>query len=288
MRILAFLRDGKPRIGARVGDTVVDLTSIDARFDPARTDWLTLLTPVSAELKATVDKAPASARVPVAGLKYLPAVPRPGKIPCLGLNYALHAKEGGHPIPEYPALFMRCTTSLTAHGEPIIRPKASDKLDYEAELTIVIGKRARHVPESKALEYVAGYTCCNDGSVRDYQRKSNQWTIGKNFDATGPIGPEIVTTDELPPGAHGLRICARLNGETLQDSNTADMIFSVARTIAILSEAMTLEPGDVIPTGTPSGVGYARKPPVWMKPGDVCEIEIEGIGVLRNPIADEA
>ncbi|MFC7611084.1 fumarylacetoacetate hydrolase family protein [Teichococcus aestuarii] len=170
----------------------------------------------------------------------------------------------------------------------MLRPKASDKFDYEAELAIVIGKRARHLSESEALSCVAGYTCMNEGSVRDYQRKSTQWGMGKNFDRTGGLGPEIVTPDELPQGPNALRITARLNGETMQDSNTSDMIFSVPRILAILSEAMTLEPGDVIATGTPSGVGYARKPPVFMKGGDTMEIEIEGIGTLVNTVEDEA
>ena len=153
---------------------------------------------------------------------------------------------------------------------------------------IVIGKAARHLTEADALSCVAGYTCMNEGSVRDYQRKGAQWTMGKNFERTGGIGPEIVTPDEIPQGPNALRITSRLNGETMQDSTTADMIFSVPRILAILTEVMTLEPGDVIATGTPSGVGYARKPPVFMKPGDVMEIEIEGIGTLSNPIEDEA
>ncbi|MFC4170430.1 fumarylacetoacetate hydrolase family protein, partial [Teichococcus aestuarii] len=227
-------------------------------------------------------------RRPLAGLTLLPVIPRPGKVVCIGLNYALHAKEGNNPIPDYPAVFFRGPTSLAAHGQALLRPKASDKFDYEAELAIVIGKRARHLSESEALSCVAGYTCMNEGSVRDYQRKSTQWGMGKNFDRTGGLGPEIVTPDELPQGPNALRITARLNGETMQDSNTSDMIFSVPRILAILSEAMTLEPGDVIATGTPSGVGYARKPPVFMKGGDTMEIEIEGIGTLVNTVEDEA
>jgi 2-keto-4-pentenoate hydratase/2-oxohepta-3-ene-1,7-dioic acid hydratase in catechol pathway len=179
---------------------------------------------------------------------------------------------------------MRTKSSLVAHGQPLVRPICSDKFDYEAELAIVIGKPARNVTEANALSHVFGYSCFNDGSIRDYQRKSTQWTMGKNFDGTGPFGPDIVTADELPAGATGLRVVSRLNGETMQNGNTSDMIFSVARTIAIISEVMTLEPGDVIITGTPAGVGYARKPPVFMRPGDVCEIEVEGIGILRNPV----
>ena len=215
-------------------------------------------------------------------------IARPSKFICIGLNYALHAKEGGHPMPTYPSLFLRVPTSLTAAGAPVIRPRCSIQLDYECELTIVIGKGGRHIPEDKALDHVFGYTLFNDVSVRDYQRKTTQWIAGKNFDSTGPLGPWVVTADELPPGASGLRIQTRVNGETMQDSNTSDMIFSTARTIAILSEIMTLEPGDLIATGTPSGVAHARKPPAWMKAGDRVEVELEGIGVLSNPIVDEA
>ncbi len=170
----------------------------------------------------------------------------------------------------------------------MLRPRASTKLDWEAELAVVIGRRCRHLPEAEALSAVAGYACCNEGSARDFQRKFTQWAVGKNFDATGAFGPEIVTPDELPAGADGLCIMARVNVETMQDSTTTDMIFKVARIVAILPEAMTLEPGDVIATGTPSGVGYARTPPRFLVPGDVVEVEIDGIGVLRNTVADEA
>ena len=170
----------------------------------------------------------------------------------------------------------------------MLRPKCSEQLDYECELAIVIGKGGRHIAEADALDHVFGYTLFNDVSVRDYQRKTGQWTPGKNFDGTGPLGPCVVTADDLPPGASGLRITTRLNGETMQDSNTSDMIFSTARIIALLSEFMTLAPGDVIATGTPSGVAHARKPPTWMKDGDTVEVEVEGIGVLSNPVVDEA
>jgi len=218
-----------------------------------------------------------------------PALPvaRPGKVVCLGLNYAGHAREGGHEVPTYPGLFMRATTSLIAAGEPMVRPQVSDKFDFEAELMLIIGKRGRQISEAAALDHVFGYTIFNDGSVRDFQRKSSQWTPGKNFDGTGPVGPVVVTPDEVPPGAEGLRILSRLDGEIMQDSNTSDMIFPVARTIAIVSEFATLEPGDMIAFGTPQGVGYARTPPVFMKPGQTIEIEIEGIGVLANPVVGE-
>jgi 2-keto-4-pentenoate hydratase/2-oxohepta-3-ene-1,7-dioic acid hydratase in catechol pathway len=219
--------------------------------------------------------------------KWLQPVPTPGKIVCLGLNYAAHAAEGGHKTPEYPAFFMRATTSMLAHNEPMVRPTVSDKFDYEAELAVVIGKRARHLTDANALDCVLGYSCFNDGSLRDYQRKASQWTIGKNFDATGPIGPWLVPASELPPGCTGLKIESRLNGQVMQSDNTSNMIVSVQHALVLLSEAMTLEPGDVIAMGTPSGVGYARNPPVFMKPGDTIEIEIEKVGLLSNKIVGE-
>lgn len=214
-------------------------------------------------------------------------IDRPGKIICMGLNYADHAKEGGHARPDYPSFFMRGPSSVTAHQSPIIRPKVSTKLDYEAELAFVISKQARHCTLENALEHLAGYSIFNDGSVRDYQRKSTQWTIGKNFDQTGGFGPVLVTADELPAGATDLKIQSRLNGQVMQDANTRDMIWGVAETIQLLTECMTLEPGDLIIMGTPAGVGQARTPPVWMKHGDVVEIEIEHIGLLRNKIQRE-
>jgi len=214
-------------------------------------------------------------------------IERPGKIVCMGLNYADHAKEGGNARPEYPSFFMRGPSSMTAHLSPLIRPKVSDKLDYEAELAFIVGKKARHLTLDNALDCVAGYSIFNDGSIRDYQRKTTQWTIGKNFDQTGAFGPWLVTPDELPLGCDGLNIQSRLNGQVMQNANTKDFLWGVAETIVLISECMTLEPGDVVITGTPAGVGYARTPPVFMKPGDICEIEIESIGVLRNTIADE-
>lgn len=236
---------------------------------------------------AAVARAKQDAGERLDSITYLPVIERPGKVVCLGLNYAEHAREGGFAVPEYPALFLRVTSSLLGHGEPILRPRASESLDYEAELAVVIGRRGRHVKAADALDYVAGYTAFNDATVRDYQRRTAQWTPGKNFDATGALGPVLVTPDELPPGGAGLAISCRLNGRVMQASNTADMIFDVVRSIEILSEIMTLEPGDVIATGTPPGVGHARKPPVWMRDGDRVEIEIEGIGILSNPVRDE-
>ena len=223
----------------------------------------------------------------MADITFRTLIERPGKIVCMGLNYADHAKEGGNARPDYPSFFMRGPNSLTAHEAPIIRPTVSDKLDYEAELAFIVGKKARNLTKENALNCVAGYSIFNDASLRDYQRKTNQWTIGKNFDQTGAFGPWLVTPDELPTGAHGLQIQSRLNGNLMQNANTKDFLWGVAETIQLITECMTLEPGDVVITGTPAGVGYARTPPVFMKPGDVCEIEIEGIGVLQNSIKDQ-
>jgi len=220
-------------------------------------------------------------------IKFDILINRPGKIVCMGLNYADHAKEGGNARPEYPSFFMRGPSSLASHQAPLIRPKVSDKLDYEAELAFVVGKRGRNLNRENALDCIAGYSIFNDGSMRDYQRKTTQWTIGKNFDQTGGFGPWLVTPDELPKGAHGLQIQSRLNGAVMQNANTKDFLWDVAETIVLITECMTLEPGDVVITGTPAGVGYARTPPVFMKPGDICEIEIENIGILRNSIEDQ-
>lgn len=287
MRLCMIDRDGHPTLAARDGTTLIDL-SIAAPGLPG--DIVGVLQSGDdgmQRLREAIDAAPADSRIDSAKVRYHLPIAHPGKILCLGLNYADHAKEGGHNRPEYPSFFLRTSSSLVAHGEPIVRPRASVTLDYEAELVAVVGQRARHVPVERGLDVIAGYSVFNDGSIREYQRKTTQWTIGKNFDATGGFGPDYVSADELPPGAKGLRICSRLNGETLQDANTDDMLFGVAETVALVSTCMTLEPGDLLVMGTPAGVGHARKPPLWMKHGDVCEIEIEQVGVLSNPIVDE-
>lgn len=240
-------------------------------------------------IKAALATA-SSPAIPLAEATLLEPVPGHGKFLCMGLNYLEHIREGGgdRPVPEFPTLFLRTRTSLLPPGGAIVAPHASGRLDYEAELVVVIGKRIRNVDEAAALDAVFGYTAFNDGSLRDFQKHTTQWTAGKNFDATGPYGPAIVTADELPSGGAGLGIRSRLNGAIMQDGNTDDMIFSVARIIAYASQAMTLEPGDLIATGTPSGVGQARTPPVFMKPGDVVEIDIDGIPALRNPVVAAA
>ena len=288
MRYLSFVKNGETRLGIVLGEEVLDLSAALPEAPRTLKAMIEAGERVQSEIARAAESAPASARMRFADLKLAMPIEDPGKILCLGLNYADHAAEGGHAVPDYPALFLRATSSMIAHGAPMVVPQCSERLDYEAELMIVIGTRCRHVPEDRALEAVFGYTIFNDGSVRDYQRKTTQWTAGKNFDATGPVGPWVVTADELPPGAAGLSIRSRLGDRVLQDSNTDRMIFGVAQTIAILSEVMTLEPGDLIAMGTPEGVGHARKPPLWLKPGDTIAIDIEKIGTLLNPVVAEA
>jgi 2-keto-4-pentenoate hydratase/2-oxohepta-3-ene-1,7-dioic acid hydratase in catechol pathway len=290
LKLVAFEEAGAARLGV-LRDNNTEIVDLGLAAPGLAQDVMGLIKQGQAGFDAArsaAAKAPANAVKPLKGLKFLMPIATPSKIICLGLNYADHAAEGGNKVPEYPAFFLRGQSSLLAHNEPIIRPRASTKLDFEAELAVVIGKRSRHLTAENALAAVAGYSCFNDGSVRDYQRKSSQWTIGKNFDATGGFGPWFVTADALPPGASGLSIQSRLNGQVMQSSNTRNMIVSTVYALQLLSEAMTLEPGDLIVMGTPAGVGYARTPPVWMAPGDTIEIDIEGIGVLSNGIADEA
>lgn len=285
MRLVSFDTPEGPNWGVLLGDHVVPSEALGS--DVPRS--LMVLLADETRWPALVSELPARAAtaqaVPLASVRLLPCVPRPGKVVCLGVNYVDHAKEGGNTVGEYPAIFLRCATSLLAHGAPLQLPTVSDKLDFEAELAVVIGKRTRFVTEADALGAVFAYACFNDATLRDYQRKTTQWTIGKNFDATGAFGPCLVTPDELPAGCTGLRIQSRLNGQVMQSANTEDMVFGVARTIALLSQSLTLEPGDVLVMGTPGGVGYARTPPVWMKAGDLIEIEIEGIGILSNKVA---
>ncbi len=285
MKLVSYRSKGKISLGVVTDQGVVDISAGDSSIPGDLGKALE----AGVDLKAAAAKAVASSapRMKLEDLEYETLIKRPNKIICLGLNYFDHAKEGGREKPVYPWFFFRGSSSLIAHGEPTIRPKVSDRFDYEAELAVIIGTKARHLTEENALSCVFGYSCFNDVSVRDYQKKTPQWTIGKNFDATGPFGPILVTADELAPGATGLKIEARLNGEVVQSANTSDMIWGVAETIKLLTECMTLEPGDVIIMGTPAGVGQARTPPLWMKDGDKVEIEIEKIGILSNPVKDE-
>ncbi|MFT3691918.1 MAG: fumarylacetoacetate hydrolase family protein [Kofleriaceae bacterium] len=221
------------------------------------------------------------------GAVYAPPIATGAKVLCLGLNFLDHAAEASFAKPEYPVIFSRFPQSFVGHDVALELPSVSDKFDYEAEVAVIIGKRGRHIAADAALSHVAGYSLLNDGSVRDWQMRTQQWQLGKNFDRSGAIGPEVVTADELPPGAAGLALTGRLNGTVMQHANTNDMVFDVATTIAYLSTAMALEVGDVIAMGTPAGIGNARKPPVFMKVGDTYEIELERVGTLRNTVAKE-
>ena len=287
LQFVQFTRPGTPgpRLGVVRGQTIVDLQIADPTVPG---DLVQLIaTDGLAHAASVAAQAATAATAELGAVQLLPPVIRPGKVICLGLNYADHAAEGGNARPAYPSFFMRGATSLIGHGQPLIRPRVSQKLDFEAELALVVGRRARHLTPSNALGAVAGYACFNDATLRDYQRRTAQWTIGKNFDGTGAFGPWFVPAPDLPPGAAGLKIESRLNGKVMQSDNTKNMLFPVAETLCLITEAITLEPGDVVVMGTPAGVGYARTPPVWMQPGDRIEIEIEGIGVLGNTVTDE-
>lgn len=285
MRFVTFAAsDGVPSLAVRRGS---DLVAIDTTGNGLPADLLGLL---QAGPEALVRAHALSARgrlLDEAALRFLPPLPRPTKIICVGLNYKDHIAESGFAVPTYPTVFPRWNSSLIGHRAVMQRPLCSVELDYEAEMVAVIGKPGRHIPRTRALEHVAGYSVFNEASVRDYQFKSPAWTVGKNFDATGAFGPDFVTADEVPAGGTGLRLQARLNGRTVQDGNTRDMVFDVAEIIATLSEAITLEAGDVLVTGTPAGVGFARKPQLFLRHGDTIEIELEGVGVLSNLVQDE-
>lgn len=278
MRFRTYRKDQKTGVAAQVGAEWRDI---------GETSLLELLSTDPDALK-DASRYSGLPEIDVQTVQLLPPIPRPPKIICVGLNYLDHAAESPYKeLPKYPSFFSRFATTLVSDGQPIIRPHLSEELDFEGELVAIIGRRGRYIPKEKALSHVAGYSIFNEASIRDYQFKSSQWTIGKNFDATGAFGPEFVTSDELPPGAAGLEIETKLNGSVVQQGNTGDLIYSVADLVSIASDTMTLEPGDVIVTGTPAGIGWARTPRLFMKDGDVCEVRIDGIGVLRNPIRDE-
>lgn len=282
MRIVHFETRGVLGIAADEGSGWHGLTQRDKGFPGT----LPELIAQGADLLRMGKSLGQSPAIDLNGVRMLPPVPVPPKILCAGLNYDDHLEESGLKKPAYPEIFARFATSLIAHQEPIRRPRESIALDYEAELAVVIGKPGRRIPQEQALDHVAGYSLFNDASVRDFQLRTPQWTMGKNFDGTGSFGPWLVTPDAVPPGARGLRIQGRLNGRVMQDSRTDLLIFSVPVLIELISVAMSLERGDVIITGTPGGVGAARKPPVFMQPGDIFEVEIEKLGVLVNPVQD--
>jgi len=284
MRLLTFSHDGREQIGVRQDDVVIPVTRIDAGLPGSIMQLL-----ADGRLEELRGKASSfdGDGIALEDIEYRPLIPRPAKMLCIGRNYAAHAAEGGAETPTFPEVFWRGATSLVAHQDPIIRPQCSEMLDFEGEIALVVGTTCRHATDANALDCVAGYSLFNDATLRDYQRFSSQWTVGKNFDSTGAFGPELVTADELPEGVTGMSLTTKLNGELMQHGQTDHLVFPVRKLITILTECMTLEPGDVIVTGTPAGVGYARKPPVWMKHGDTIEIEVPGLGKLVNTVQDE-
>lgn len=282
MKLASYRKGGDNRYGAEVAGGITDLCE---RFGDK---WPTLHDALKAgglaELAAAANGA--SADTQISEIEFLPPILEPGKMICIGLNYRSHIEETGRPMPEYPMLFVRYPDSVVGHGQPMLRPKASEKYDFEGELAVVIGNTCRAVAEADALNYVAGYSCFNDGSIRDFQNHTTQFTPGKNFYHSGAFGPWLVTSDEIPD-PHKLHLTTRLNGNVMQDTETSDLMFNVNQLIAYISTVTPLNPGDVIATGTTGGVGFARKPPVFMKAGDRIEIEIQGLGTLANTIEDE-
>ncbi len=284
MRFIRFSEQGQEGLGLQVGEAITGLLASDRNFPGTLDD----LVRAGGEAFASAgDALRAGSTFDPSRIAYLPPFARASKIICVGLNYADHSAESGFKTPDYPTLFSRFNSSLVGHDAPIVRPNLSDTLDYEGELVAVIGRGGRKISKQSALAHVAGYSLFNDGSIREYQFKAPQWTVGKNFDGTGSFGPVFVTADELPPGCKGLRLETRLNGQVVQSASTDELVFDVSDLISIVSQAITLEAGDVIVTGTPSGVGHARTPKLYMKPGDVCEIEVEQIGTLRNVVRAE-
>jgi len=281
VRVLSFERDGRPSFGIATDDGIIDA---GARLAAEFPDLRSILAAGALErLRALETLEPDCAEDDIT---YLAVIPNANKILCVGINYMGHIKETGREPPSHPVLFTRFADSLVGHEQPLVRPRVSEHFDYEGELAVIIGKTARHVAREDAMDYVAGYSCCNEGSVRDYQYHTIQFTAGKNFYRSGGFGPWMVTTDEQndPTQFH---LQTRLNGDVLQDSSVSDLCFDIPHLIEYCSTWTPLEPGDVLVTGTPGGVGRVRKPPIWMKPGDVVEIDIRGVGVLRNTIVDE-
>ena len=287
MKLLSFLDGNRESWGAVVENGVIDLGRALPQY-PTLADFLG--SNDYARRKAIV--AEHKPTMALADVKYLPVIPRPEKIVCAVRNYLDHHNEAvafgmKREITEFPPIFLRVWRSQVGHNAPVIRPKVSDNFDWEGELAVVIGKGGRHISQADAWSHVAGYSIYNDVSVRDWQRHAGQIASGKNFVGTGPFGPWLVTPDEIGDPTH-LKLETRVNGETVQSSNTSMLIFSIPRLIEYCSTIFDLVPGDVIATGTPAGVGFTRKPPIFLKPGDVVEVEIENIGVLRNPVVDEA
>jgi 2-keto-4-pentenoate hydratase/2-oxohepta-3-ene-1,7-dioic acid hydratase in catechol pathway len=283
MRLVSYLRDGTPRSAAVRDGMYVDLHDAD---DAVPTSMKLLLAQGTDGLARAAGAVASGEAFDPSSVQLTAPVPDPEKIICIGLNYADHAAESGIAIPSEPVIFNKFPSAARGHGEPIVLPELSEQVDYEAELVVVIGREGRRIPHEDAFAHVAGFACGHDVSARDWQLKKpgGQWLMGKTFDTFAPFGPELVTVDEIDdPGSLDIRL--RLNGQCMQDSNTRQLIFPIEHLISYVSGVCTLRPGDVIFTGTPPGVGMARKPPVFLKPGDTVEVEIEGIGILRNPVA---
>ncbi len=280
MKIASFKVDGRTSYG------VVDGKMLRQPGDEFRSRFADLRAVIAADSLAELDANSDGESLSISDVQFLPVVPNPDKILCVGVNYRPHIEEMGRKIPDYPVVFVRFPGSQTGHGQAIIRPRVSEQYDYEGELAIVIGKRARHVGRSEALDCIAGYCCFMDGSVRDWQRHTPQFTAGKNFARSGSMGPWLVTLDEVPDPAE-LRLTTRLNGEVMQEGRLADLLFDIPTLIEYCSTFAELSPGDVIATGTPGGVGAARTPPVWLKHGDTLEVDIPGVGLLVNSVVDE-
>lgn len=288
MRLLSFRNGAGPRVGARVDGAIIDLAKADSAIP---TDMVAFLEGGDATFEAArkaIESADGDARVDEASIELLPVVPRPPKIICVARNYAEHAAEANLDVLEKPNLFIRFARSLVADGAPVIAPKVSEQVDWEAELAVIIGKSGKHIAAADAYDYVAGYALFNDVSIRDWQlaKPPIQFGAGKNFDGSGPFGPELVTRDEIDD-PQSLDISLEVNGEIMQSSNTKWMIFDIPALIEFISKFTTLEPGDVIATGTPSGVGHFRKPPVYLRPGDTVKVQVEGVGVQENPVVAE-
>ncbi len=283
MRLVSFERNGRPGFGVVVDDGIVDASARLAGEPRGLREAL-----AGGALPLLERLAIMKADFPLSDVAVVPPIPDPAaKLLCVGINYLPHIKEMGRERPERPVLFVRFGDSIVGHERPLHKPRESEQFDFEGELAVVIGKRARRVSKERALEYVAGYSCFNDGSVRDFQRHSQQFTPGKNFHASGSFGPWLVTTDEIAD-PRKLTLTTRLNGTVMQHESVGDLCFDVPQLIEYCSTWTQLEPGDVIVTGTPGGVGAGRKPPVWMKPGDTVEVEITGIGTLRNSVIADA
>jgi 2-keto-4-pentenoate hydratase/2-oxohepta-3-ene-1,7-dioic acid hydratase in catechol pathway len=284
MKLVSFIAaDGRPGYGAIRDGGVVDLSHRLGEKAPT----LRALLAAGALDEATRILADAAPDLPLEGLSLAPVIPDPDKIICVGLNYRDHVSETGKTVTEKPALFARFAGSQIGHLQPLVKPAVSDEFDYEGELAVVIGKGGRHIPAERALEHVAGYSCYNEGSVRDWQRHTSQYLAGKSFAGTGAFGPWLVTADEIPDPSR-LTLETRLNGQVVQHTTTDLMITPIPEQIAYISTILPLLPGDVIVSGTPGGVGVKRNPPLFMRPGDVAEVEISGIGVLCNPVVAEA